>query len=63
MCVDEGLDESALLPSAIIILVISLFLLGIGKILIYAVIMKKSCFFVFRSVDDFNNCVVIQLQI
>ena len=38
MCVDEGLDGSALFLSAIIILGNFLLLLGIGKILIYAVI-------------------------
>ena len=38
MCIDEGLDGSALFSWAIIILVILLLLLGIGKILIYAVL-------------------------
>ena len=66
-CVDEGLDGSALLPSAIIILVIFLLYLGIGKILIiYAFIIWKnnvfSCF-VLLMILAINNCVVIQLQI
>ena len=46
VCGNEGMDWSALLGSAIIILVIFLLLLGIGEILIYAVkINKKISFF------------------
>ena len=37
VCIDEGLDGSPLFPLTIIILVNFLLLLGIGKILIYAV--------------------------
>ena len=44
VCVDKGMEGSAL-PSAIIILVIFLLLLGIGKILIYVVIVGKIMFF------------------
>ena len=66
VCVDEGLDGSALFPSAIIILVNILLLLAIVKILIYAVIIWKnnvfSCF-VLLIILAINNCVVIQLQI
>ena len=65
VCVDEGLDGSVLFPSAIIILLF-LLLLGIGKILIYAVIIWKnnvfSCF-VLLMLLAINNFVVIQLQI
>ena len=61
MCVDEGLDGSALFPSAIIILVYFLLLLVIGKILSYAVITEKKIFCVFCSVDDWQSTIVLFL--
>ena len=66
VCLNEVLNGSALSPSASIILVNFLLLPGIGKILIYAVIIWKnnvfSCF-VLLIILAINNCVVIQLHI
>ena len=65
VCLNEVLNGSALSPSASNILVNFLLLPGIGKILIYAVIIWKnnvfSCF-VLLIILAINNCVVIQLH-